>query len=411
MAESSNLEDEMSRFEQEILGSGPSEATAAPAVAIRIGANTFPSVQEQLAALRAQVHSTGNNSNVASQLSGSTADGQRLAVRPRLSAPPRPPGFIPPTMNGIQNGVTPRPMAGPPPPPPGLTGPPRPNSFVPPQLRMRAATPAGPEHITNHMQATQPMLRPPAPPQIRPPPGMMPGMQTGMSLAGPKSDTFTSAPVRYTPPTVKAAKVVYSSKPVMNKPNKDSSVSSDKSLTSTGLKRDAPEPAAAVINQTAYVATQSTSSASMNASMNDLSQPPAKKDKKAAKQLKDKKYIRTAANDVWEDPSLADWDPNDFRVFCGDLGNEVTDEKLAEAFKKYPSLQRSKVIRDRRTHKTKGYGFISFKDPIDYTRAMREMNGKYVGNRPIKLRKSNWKDRNVEVVKKKEREKKKLGFR
>ena len=37
--------------------------------------------------------------------------------------------------------------------------------------------------------------------------------------------------------------------------------------------------------------------------------------------------------------------------------------------------------------------------------------GKYVGNRPIKLRKSNWKDRNVEVVKKKEKEKKKLGFR
>lgn len=67
---------------------------------------------------------------------------------------------------------------------------------------------------------------------------------------------------------------------------------------------------------------------------------------------------------------------DDFRVFCGDLGNEVTDEKLMEAFKKYPSLQRSKVIRDRRTHKTKGYGFISFKDPTDYTRAMREMNGR-----------------------------------
>lgn len=66
---------------------------------------------------------------------------------------------------------------------------------------------------------------------------------------------------------------------------------------------------------------------------------------------------------------------DDFRVFCGDLGNEVTDEKLAEAFKSYPSLQKAKVIRDRRTHKTKGYGFISFSDPTDYTRAMREMNG------------------------------------
>ena len=30
-------------------------------------------------------------------------------------------------------------------------------------------------------------------------------------------------------------------------------------------------------------------------------------------------------------------------------------------------------------------------------RAIREMDGKYVGNRPIKLRKSQWKDRQLEV--------------
>jgi len=41
---------------------------------------------------------------------------------------------------------------------------------------------------------------------------------------------------------------------------------------------------------------------------------------------------------------------------------------------------------------------------------MKEMDGKYVGNRPIKLRKSNWKDRNLDIVKKKTKEKKKLGL-
>lgn len=36
------------------------------------------------------------------------------------------------------------------------------------------------------------------------------------------------------------------------------------------------------------------------------------------------------------------------------------------------------------------------------------MNLKYIGSRPVKLRKSDWKDRNLQEVKKKEKEKKKL---
>ncbi|XP_034975567.2 RNA-binding protein 42 [Zootoca vivipara] len=134
-------------------------------------------------------------------------------------------------------------------------------------------------------------------------------------------------------------------------------------------------------------------------------------DKKKMKQEKLKRCIRTAAGTCWEDPSLLEWDSDDFRIFCGDLGNEVNDDILARAFSRYPSFLKAKVIRDKRTGKTKGYGFVSFKDPNDYVRAMREMNGKYVGSRPIKLRKSMWKDRNIDVVRKKQKEKKKLGLR
>lgn len=66
---------------------------------------------------------------------------------------------------------------------------------------------------------------------------------------------------------------------------------------------------------------------------------------------------------------------DDFRLFCGDLGNEVNDESLARAFQKYPSFQKAKVIRDKRTGKTKGYGFVSFKNSEDFIKAMREMDG------------------------------------
>ncbi|XP_059500094.1 RNA-binding protein 42-like, partial [Stegostoma tigrinum] len=134
-------------------------------------------------------------------------------------------------------------------------------------------------------------------------------------------------------------------------------------------------------------------------------------DKKRNKQERTKRCIRTAAGISWEDPSLLEWEHDDFRIFCGDLGNEVNDDILARAFGKYQSFLKAKVIRDKRTGKTKGYGFVSFKDPNDYVRAMREMNGKYVGSRPIKLRKSMWRDRNLDVVRKKQKEKKKLGLR
>ena len=66
---------------------------------------------------------------------------------------------------------------------------------------------------------------------------------------------------------------------------------------------------------------------------------------------------------------------DDFRIFVGDIGNDVNDDTLTRAFSKYPSFLKAKVIRERQTKKTKGYGFVSFKDPHDFMQAMREMNG------------------------------------
>lgn len=140
------------------------------------------------------------------------------------------------------------------------------------------------------------------------------------------------------------------------------------------------------------------------------------KTKKLAQQAqkggkKQKKIIRMAGGQMWEDNSLHNWDTNDFRIFCGDLGNDVTDEVLNRTFGKYPSFQQAKVVRDKRSNKTKGYGFVSFKDPADFTKAIKEMDGKYVGSRPIKLRRSNWKDRNIDQVKTKQKTKVAMGYK
>lgn len=102
---------------------------------------------------------------------------------------------------------------------------------------------------------------------------------------------------------------------------------------------------------------------------------------------------RKAGDETWDDPTLAEWPENDWRIFVGNLGNDVTDEILKAAFSKYKSLQRVRVVRDK-YEKTRGFGFVSLSDSKDFVAALREMNGKYIGNRPCKVQKSSWKDRN-----------------
>ncbi|EEP76238.1 potential RNA binding protein [Uncinocarpus reesii 1704] len=101
-----------------------------------------------------------------------------------------------------------------------------------------------------------------------------------------------------------------------------------------------------------------------------------------------KTVVRSGGGQTWTDPTLLEWDPAHFRLFCGNLAGEVTDDSLLKAFSKYPSVQKARVVRDKRTEKSKGYGFVSFSDGDDYFRAAREMQGKYIGSHPVLLRRA-----------------------
>ncbi|KAK6501985.1 hypothetical protein TWF481_009803 [Arthrobotrys musiformis] len=108
----------------------------------------------------------------------------------------------------------------------------------------------------------------------------------------------------------------------------------------------------------------------------------------AQPQQKKATVVRSGGGQTWKDDSLLEWDPAHFRLFVGNLAGEVTDESLLKAFAAYPSVQKARVIRDKRTTKSKGYGFVAFQDGDDYFKAAREMQGKYIGSHPVLLRKS-----------------------
>lgn len=101
-----------------------------------------------------------------------------------------------------------------------------------------------------------------------------------------------------------------------------------------------------------------------------------------------KTVARSGGGQSWNDSTLLEWDPAHFRLFVGNLAGEVTDDSLLKAFSKYASVQKARVIRDKRTQKSKGYGFVSFSDGDDYFAAAREMQGKYIGSHPVLLRRA-----------------------
>ena len=124
-----------------------------------------------------------------------------------------------------------------------------------------------------------------------------------------------------------------------------------------------------------------------------------------------------AAGKKWIDKSLEEWPENDFRIFVGNLSNEVTDELLHQHFAaKYPSLARVKVVRDAKNpEKSKGYGFASFLDPLECAKAIREMDQTWLGSRPVRVKRSDWKDRDIKTVRKNQKKQyqkqKKMGLR
>lgn len=67
-------------------------------------------------------------------------------------------------------------------------------------------------------------------------------------------------------------------------------------------------------------------------------------------EVKKKAVPRKAAGQTWEDPTLADWPENDFRLFCGNLGNEVNDDVLSKAFSRFPSFNMARVSSFRITY-------------------------------------------------------------
>jgi len=78
---------------------------------------------------------------------------------------------------------------------------------------------------------------------------------------------------------------------------------------------------------------------------------------------------------------------NHFHVFVGDLAPEINDATLRKAFAAFGSLTDARVMWDLNTGKSRGYGFLAFKERADAEQAITAMNGEWLGSRAIRV---NW---------------------
>ncbi|KAL7416849.1 hypothetical protein BDY24DRAFT_378435 [Mrakia frigida] len=76
-----------------------------------------------------------------------------------------------------------------------------------------------------------------------------------------------------------------------------------------------------------------------------------------------------------------------FHVFVGDLSPEVNDEVLQKAFGAFGTLSDARVMWDMSSGKSRGYGFLAFRDKTDAEQAIATMNGEWLGSRAIRV---NW---------------------
>ena len=71
------------------------------------------------------------------------------------------------------------------------------------------------------------------------------------------------------------------------------------------------------------------------------------------------------------------------KLFVGGLPFSVNDNELEEMFAQYGSVASAKVITDRETGRSKGFGFVEFQEDDDAKKAVQELDGSEVGGRKI----------------------------
>jgi len=80
-------------------------------------------------------------------------------------------------------------------------------------------------------------------------------------------------------------------------------------------------------------------------------------------------------------------------IFVGNLAWGVDDMALREAFEAYGAVDSARVIHDRETGRSRGFGFVEMPNQEEAQAALDGMEGKDLQGRPIRCNESQPRER------------------
>ncbi len=73
------------------------------------------------------------------------------------------------------------------------------------------------------------------------------------------------------------------------------------------------------------------------------------------------------------------------KLFVGGLDWNTNDQSLAQAFAEFGTVSEAKVIMDRETGRSRGFGFVTFQDSAEAQAAIAGMDGQSIDGRTVRV--------------------------
>lgn len=70
-------------------------------------------------------------------------------------------------------------------------------------------------------------------------------------------------------------------------------------------------------------------------------------------------------------------------IYAGNLAYSVTDQSLEELFSEFGTVTSARVIQDRDTGRSKGFGFVEMSTNEESSAAIEALNGKEIDGRAV----------------------------